>query len=211
MELLMAGIVAATFCLLASRSAHADYMNWSYQWSLTSGPNFPRGFSNIPFALFPPGPGGSSIPVGVFSSDSVAPGLDSFNASYDLGLTILDKTTHDTGTLSFHGMLSGTIGMSSSTVTNVFTNPIQSLTLDGHIYRVTVDSGTVVNAPSGGLTNVNATVLVSPAPSFVPPTPAVGASDFHAQAPQPSAILLVALGSCCLVVKAIMRRRAFGA
>jgi hypothetical protein len=162
MKQVMAGVVGVLIGLALPAGARADYMNWSYHWALSDGPTFPSGFSNIAFALHPgANTGASTIPVGNFSSNSVATSPDSFNANYALTLTITDNATHDHGNLTFHGLLSGSVGSSSSNATNVFSDPNQNLTLDGHVYHVSVDSTTGVAGPADGIAAIGANVSVT--------------------------------------------------
>jgi hypothetical protein len=202
------GVVAVLLGLALCGSARADYMNWSYHWALTDGPTFPSGFSNIAFALHPGATtGASTIPVGNFSSNSAATSPDSFNATYGLSLTITDNATKDQGTLNFHGLLSGALNASGSGVTNVIKDPSQNLTLDNHVYHVTLDSATGVAGPSDGIASINAHVSVTdlsgPKSASDPGSPLSANIQLSQQAaraapaaaaPEPTALVLAGLG-----------------
>jgi hypothetical protein len=198
------GVVGILVGLAIGGSARADYMNWSYHWALSDGPTFASGFSNIAFALHPGGStGASTIPVGNFSSNSVATSPDAFHATYGLALTITDNATHDSGKLTFHGLLSGTLTANGSSATNVFSDPSQNLTLDGRIYHVGLDSVTGVTGPADGIASIDANVSVTPPSGSVSNSNTGSAQTTSSQqanspsaatAPEPSTLLLAGLG-----------------
>jgi hypothetical protein len=200
----LASIVAAVGLVTAgATNSRADYLNWSYHWALSDGPTFTSGFSNVAFALHPGASvGASEIPVGNFSTNSASPSIDSFHATYGLTLTLTDNATKDAAHLTFHGTLTGSVGANSSSATNTFSDPTQSVTLDGHVYHVTVDSTTGVKGPNDGITAISAQVSVanasgsgSNAGGGTQSPGGSGPPTVH-QSPEPSALLLSGLGLC---------------
>jgi hypothetical protein len=173
-------------------------MNWSASWSLGQGqgPSFVSGLSNVALALSPAAPGGPTLAVGNFTTNSVTAEADAFNAAYDLSLHVTDNGTHDSGLLTFHGLINGTTGPDGQGLKNTFSNPSQTLSLDGHAYHVSLDPNTVipdtnhaavalaarVSVDSGTTTGGPPPVTVTHGPATVP------------QAPEPSALLLAGLG-----------------
>ncbi len=183
--------LAVLAAVLAAGGARADYLNWSYGWALSGGPTFKSGFTAITFAV---GSGGSTgtatIPVGSFSSANLPEGSPGFFAPrYSLALTLTDNATHDSGTLTYHGFFSGTPG--GAGMSNFFSDPDQSLTLDGHVYHVTLDSSTPIGGPQDPPASVWAQVSVS-GTSAGGVQRLIGASQ---QAPEPSGLLLAGLGA----------------
>jgi hypothetical protein len=206
---------AALASLLLTGVAQADFTNWSASWSLGTGqgPNFVSGFSDVAFALSSPtGPVSSTLPVGTFSvnSSSTPHSPDSFNAGYDLSLRITDNTTHDSGVLTFHGLISGSTGPGVDGLTNTFSDPSQTLSLDGHAYHVSVaPSTTIPDAKHAGIL-LNASVSVDGAQG----SGSGGGSNSQGQpavqqTPEPSGLVLAGLGlALCGVCRKWPRRRA---
>jgi hypothetical protein len=195
--------VAAFVTLATAAAVRADFLNWSASWSLGQGqgPSFISGLSNVAVALSQPGAGGSALSVGNFTVNSVTTEADGFNAPYDLSLKITDNTTHDSGTLTFHGLISGDTGPTSKGLLNTFSNPSQTLKLDGHTYAVSIDPSTLLPDTNHGAVPLHASVSVSDGGKVPgPPGPP------EHLAPEPSALLLAGLGlaACAGAVK---RRR----
>jgi hypothetical protein len=188
--------------LLAGSSARAEFMNWSYSWDLNGGPTFTSGQTNVSFALNrDSAPGGATIGVGNLSTNSSSTGSDSFNTPYTLTLEITDKTTQDTGTLTFHGLISGTVGPTTSSLKNTFSDPNQSLTLDGHVYSFRLDPSTTIPSPDQAPAAVHAQVSLHIPVDPVPFPPVK-------RAPEPSCLLLAGLGLSLCGAAGLRRRRA---
>jgi hypothetical protein len=186
---------AVVVVLLAGGVCRADFMNWSYSWELSKGPTFTSGNSLVSFALnADTSPGASTIALGNLSSNSTSTATDSFNVPYDMLLTITDKTANTSGTLDFHGSITGNVGPTSSTLKNVFSDPSQSLTLSGHVYTVTLPGTTSIPAPNSSPLSLTGQVVVSLGP--IPPVQ---------KTPEPSALLLATLALPLLAARA--RRR----
>jgi hypothetical protein len=200
-----AGHVAAlivSVLLLDGGVARADFMNWSASWSLGpgQGPSFVSGLSNVALALSPAGAGGPSLNVGNFTTNSVTTEADTFHSTYDLSMHITDGTTHDTGTLTFHGLISGTTGPDGQGLTNNFSNPSQTLTLDGHSYKVSLEPSTVIPDTNHAAITLSALVSVADASSKGGGSQGQGGQQQGGggvqQAPEPSSLLLVGTALC---------------
>jgi hypothetical protein len=191
MNRLSCAVAAVLGTLAVGGSGRADYMNWSYTWDLNKGPTFTAGHSLVSFALnSDKTPGAATVAVGNLSTNSTSPSTDSFNAPYNLTLTLTDNATNASGALTFHGTLAGNVGPTSSTLTNTISDPAQSLTLSGHLYSVTLPGTTPISAPDKSPTAFNGQVLVSVAGSHGPPPASVPA----VQNPEPSGLLLAVVG-----------------
>jgi hypothetical protein len=179
----------------------AEFTSWSYSWNLPAGvgPTFSSdsGFTNVALALTPgTKPGASSIPVGTFSGNTTA-SQEGFDASYPLGLKITDNTTGDSGTLTFHGLLTGSL---AGGLSNSFSDPNQTLTLDGHDYHVSIDPTTDIPGPHQPAAPLNARVTVADVQGTG------GQPGPVQQVPEPTALALAGLG-LCLTVSAARRPR----
>jgi hypothetical protein len=202
--------LAALVVALGTGGARAEYLNWSYGWSLGpgQGPTIISGTTNVAFALSTGGnTGAATIAVGTLSTNSSTTGTDSVNAPYDLTLTLTDNATHDAGKLTFHGLISGSNGPTSTSLANAFSNPSQSLTLDGRAYQVSLDPTTTIGGGKDAPVPVSAQVSVADTTGKgtgggvqSPSTPQVQ------QAPEPSAVLLASLGASLFVVARRRRR-----
>jgi hypothetical protein len=193
-------LLAPAVLLLAGAPAHADpsasdLVEWSYSWSH----NYASG--SIPADS--PGTGGVSLTKeqtrdATGSSDVVATNLRTFstatassadklnsNGSYELTITITDKASGETGTLTFTGKLSGTFTADSTNITNQFTgSTTQSITLGDNTYTVTLTSYTPPGpstAESSG--SIGAHVEVT-----------AGGDIQKTDAPEPSSLLLSCVG-----------------
>jgi hypothetical protein len=151
--------------LFGASPARADFLNWSYSWKLTAGPTFTSNNSNVSMALAPgASTGASTISTAAISASSASPTTDSFNSTYGLSLTIKDNPSGNQGTLSWNGLISGSVGPGSSTLQNTFSGPLtESLTLAGHVYKVTLEpSPANIPAPnSNSRALIDAQVAVS--------------------------------------------------
>src|SRR5262249_12872852 len=121
--------------MIAAGQARAD---WSYSTSAV-----PPGFAvNTPgnngggagqLTAYKDVAGSSSINVLAYQTTATAPvTFNAASSTYTLSMIITDNTTHDTGTLTFTGSISGGLDPNNSTLVNTFSNPTQSLTLDGN-------------------------------------------------------------------------------
>jgi hypothetical protein len=154
--------------LITAGQVRADFMNWSYTtnsvptgFSVTAPGGSSAGGGTIQLTPFGTTAGASTINVLAYTTTATAP--VTFNAAtstYTLTMTITDNTTSDSKSLTFTGSIGGGLNPTGSTLVNTFANPTQSMTLDGHMYTVTVPSS-VALAPPGPQQNITATVSVS--------------------------------------------------
>ena len=165
----------ALFVLLAvaTSSVQADYLNWTYTANpnvpgISVGNTSPKGGATVTLTDFNnPASGASKIPVIAYvtSTSSTTPVAFGSSAgapsSYNLALTITDSTTHDSGTLNFKGLLSGSLSATTSNLVNTLT-PVtsNSLTLDGHKYTVTIPSVTLA-PPTSPQQDIMASISVT--------------------------------------------------
>jgi hypothetical protein len=198
----MLGISLATL-LLASGSARANLIAWSYNWQ----PTVPAVLADSPVN------GGkitlSNEPSGtaVGDSDIVATNLKSVSSAdpntpdtfthktFTLNLTLTDSASHQTGTLSFMAEFNGTISSQSANVTATPLGPTsRTIVLGGNSYSVSINS--YVPPPPPGATNagsIGATALVT-----------VGQVN---RTPEPSTMVMAGLGLSFLGLFGWQKRR----
>jgi hypothetical protein len=163
----------------------ADYLNWSYSTS-TVPPGFSAtgaggGGGAVQLTPFTSGVSGTSIPILAFVTSAGTPvTFNAQNSTYTLTMTITDKTTNDSGSLTFHGSIGGSLTPTSSTLTNTFTTTQESLTLDGHVYTVTLPPSVGLADPTKPQQSLVATVSVG--------------TGVIASAPEPASLVLSGLG-----------------
>src|SRR5262249_42899598 len=180
MQRLSSHNLTAVIVLLAAAAsqARADFMNWTY----TSTPNTPgvavnaqspSGGATVQLTDFNNGSAGASIPVIAYTTKTSPTNpitFDPSTAKYSLALTFTDGTTHDSGTLTFSGAIGGTLSATKSTLVNTLSPASSSLTLDGHVYTVSIPS-TALEAPTSSQQNIAANVTVTDASTGNPPPP----------------------------------------
>jgi hypothetical protein len=132
------GALLALVFLLAPSRARAEPVSWSYSWSSSPGV-VTSDDGSLGSVTFLPGSGGplsgsvTSGP-GILAASLVASGPDTglatfTNQGYGLTLSLTDNASHATGSLTFTGALSGTLG-GTNNIANTFTGPMtQSLNL----------------------------------------------------------------------------------
>jgi hypothetical protein len=180
--------------LLAAPPARADLVSWSYNWSTTTP--FVQAAGD-PSSGVKVGAAGTGGPV-LGNSNVVAASLSAVsgaspsspstvaNASYSLTLTITDTASGKTGSLTFAGILNGSLSSAGSNISNTFGSTIaQSVNIGGNLYSVVLGS------------------FVPPGPPGSPAFGAIGASVtvtggnggvVGGQSPEPSSLLLAGLG-----------------
>jgi hypothetical protein len=189
--------------LLASSSARADLVAWSYNWT-----------PSVSAVLADNAAGGGKItltnePAGsaVGDSDIVATNLksvstaspnapDTFtNKTYSLALTLTDIASHQSGTLTFQGAFNGSISSASANVTNSAIGATAgSLVLGGNSYSVSINS--YVPPPPPTATNsgsIGATALVT--------------VSQVSRTPEPSTMVMAGLGLSFLGLLGWKKRR----
>ncbi|HTU19538.1 MAG TPA: hypothetical protein VMG10_15870 [Gemmataceae bacterium] len=196
-------LVALLAAWLSVGQARADYMNWSF-----SSNAVPPGFSatgannaggTVQLTPYTNVAGSSAITALAYQTSATGPAtFNAANTAYTLSLTITDNTTHDSGTLTFSGSISGSLSPTTSSLVNTFADPQQSLTLDGHTYTVTLPPTVPLAAPTSPQQNITAQVSVSGA----------GVQGV----PEPTSVVLGSLGICLTALGGWWkgRRRAAG-
>lgn len=158
--------------LLGGRPARADYMNWSYQWSISPRPVFASGTGTVAMALGRGGMGSSHIlaaAVTTSSSTSIA-SPDRFNSSFRLTLHLTDRASHRSGNLTFQGRIIGTLTSTGAHLFETFRTPLQHLTLGGHVYWVSLPPHLRL-LPPGASTVPNLMATVHIVNAWLPPRP----------------------------------------
>jgi hypothetical protein len=195
--------------LLGGGQARAEFVDYSYHWSIAPSSVIPSGTGSALFALA--GDGTASSEVGsatptkvpgatVTTTSSATTTPDTFSTTYGLTLQLTDSASGQSGNLTFSGTLSGTLTATSSALVASFSSPLtQQLDLGGHLYSVTIDPS-LLNLPApmaGTPAAINALVSVSNGTNPPPPPPT--------QTPEPSGLVL---GATALLAGLYARRRA---
>jgi hypothetical protein len=197
--------IAAALLLFGASQARAEYMNWSYHWSISPGPVLSSGTGGVALALNPDGAGASTIPAASVTTTSAATTTpDNFNAGYDLTLALKDNQTNVTDNLTYHGTIKGTLTSTGSELTNTFSEPTtQQVFISGHTYIVTIAPTFVaLGAPGATATLISANVSVLDGQGGVPVVQSV---------PEPSTMLLAGLAMSSLLGASAWRSRALRA
>lgn len=213
--------------LLCGGALRADYMNWSYHWSISPAPVLSSGTGTVSQALGQPGRGAPRILAAAVTTSSSASALnpDRYNKFFRLTLHLMDRATHQSGSLTFLGTISGTLTGTTSHLTERFLTPFEHLRLNRHIYWVRLPSY-IALMPPGSLVvpTYYAGVWVenvSPVPMVKPPVMAASVAmvheasvmgDLHGPAPaghvpEPSSLLLGVLGVVLLGCVVLCRYR----
>jgi hypothetical protein len=190
-------LVASLAAWLTAGPSRADYMNWSYSSSAVPPGFSVKGANNsggaVQLTPFTNVAGSSAITALAYQTSATGPvTFQAANATYTLNLTITDNTTHDSGTLSFVGSISGNLSPTSSTLVDTFAVTQKSLTLDGHTYTVTLPSSVALAPPTSPQQNIMAQVSVS---------------NVGHGTPEPSSVLLGGLGICLTGLGSWWKRR----
>jgi hypothetical protein len=222
MNLLFRSSLVALVVLGATSSLRADFMDWSYHWSITPGPVLTSGTGSVAMGLAQDGSGAGNIPAATVTTTSSATDAapDKYSVGYNLTLHLTDNPSNQSGDVTFHGNILGTVSATSSHLTNTFSDPLtQKVTLGGHVYAVTINPSLLTLAAPGSTTppQINALVSVSdaskgptgPPPPPVPMTPPPGGGGTPGDvqsAPEPSTLALGMLASSWLGLAALRRR-----
>jgi hypothetical protein len=198
--------VAALF--LVGTTARADFIDWSYNWernpvSVASGGAGTGGvsFTDEPTKMATGSSDVVATNIRVFSSATAQnPDVLPAGSTYTLKLTLTDKASGASSTLSFGGTLSGTFSASNANVTNQFTGELsQTVTLGANQYTVSIGPYSPPGPPSASNAgSIAAHVDVQPASNEIN----------NGSAPEPSTIVLGFLGLTTLGGAAWRKRRA---
>jgi hypothetical protein len=186
--LLRTAVLALTACLFAAAPVRAGNIKWDYNWTPITPPIDGSGKyvlystnkqSSIQLSDDPLVKAENNTDVvatNIITASNTDPhNQDTFsNALYALKLTITDKQSGLTGSLTFTGHLDGTLSAKSALITNTFTGlQMQSIQVGGHLYTVTLDSYTHPGPPNAGNKgSIAGSVTVTDAPNHNAPEPA---------------------------------------
>lgn len=203
-------LIVASLC---GSSARAEYLDWSYRWSISPSPVLSSGTGSVAQALYPAGKGQPRILAAAVTttSEATAQHPDVYNKSFSLTLHMTDLATHRTGNLTFYGTIRGTLSYNSAHLYESFRTTLEHLVLGRHIYWVRLPSYVRLMAPGSLVVpTYYASVLVEniyPPPPIVHPvvstasiTTASIASDARiaSATPEPSGLVLGSLGAVLL-------------
>lgn len=206
-------------------AARAEYMDWTYHWSLSPSPVLASGTGSVTQTLYHirSEPGAPRIPVAAVTttSDAMPRTPDVYNKNFSLILHLTDAATHQSGNLTFYGNIRGTMTYDSARLYESFRTPIEHLNLGKHIYWVRVPSYMRL-MPPGSLVvpTYYASVLVenlSPPPPILHPALSTASvmvasiasvPQISATTPEPSGLVLGSLGAALLSF--IVVRRIWG-
>jgi hypothetical protein len=141
-------------------------------------------------------------------SSATANAPDTYNLGYNLTLHLTDKPSKQSGDLTFHGTITGTVTATSSHLTNNFSDPTtQKITLGHHTYSVTINPSLMTLAAPGSTSppQINATVSVANVTGG-----GSGGGPPISGAPEPTSLTLGCLASCGWGLGAWLRRRRVG-
>jgi hypothetical protein len=209
--------------LLGGQPARADFMNWSYQWSIGPRPVFASGTGTVAMALGQSGRGAAHLQVAAVTTSSSAPASspDRFNSSFNLTLHLTDRASHTSGNLAFQGRIFGTLTSAGAHLSEMFPTSLEHLRLGGHVYLVSLPNRLMLLPPGASrVPSLTATVRVvnvwNPPPrphpqplSASPPMMATIASisPAGAPAPEPPALLLSGVGIVLVSLGCLWRYR----
>jgi hypothetical protein len=224
MKTLFRSSLVALLVLGATSSLRADFMDWSYHWSITPGPVLTSGTGSVAMGLAQDGTGASSIPAATVTTTSSATDAapDRYNVGYNLTLHLTDTPSNSSGALTFHGTIAGTVSADAAHLSNTFSSPTtESVKLGSHLYTVTINPSLMTLAAPGSTTppQINALVSVTnatgntpsppqpPTPQIQTPPPSSGTpgGTVHSS-PEPSSLALGMLASGWLGLAALRRR-----
>jgi hypothetical protein len=146
MRLSRAVLGGTTLALLLAgvSTAHAGPIPWTYNWSRSpsqvhaDAPG--TGYISLTDEKLVPTAGDSDIVATNIQTHSTATpqNPDVFtNAAYTVSLLITDGDSGKTGTLTFHGVLNGTISKHQSNIRNTFVGATEQMVVIGnHLYKV---------------------------------------------------------------------------
>jgi len=207
--------------LLGGQSARADFMNWSYQWSIGPRPVFTGGTGTVAMALGQSGRGASHFQAAAVTTSSSAPASspDRFNNSFNLTLHLTDRASHTSGNLTFQGRIRGTLTSSGAHLSETFSTSLEHLRLGGHVYWVSLPNRLMLQPPGAStVPSLTATVRVAnvwnppprphPRPLVASPMMvSIASVSPAAPAPEPPALLLSGVGIVLVSLGCLWRYR----
>jgi hypothetical protein len=192
--------LAALALCLGCRVARADPVDWSYNWTPSATTIFADNPSTGKLTLTPGATGSASgysfvVAANLLTVSNADPSNPAVftNAPYGLTLNITDGPSGKTDSMTFSGLLNGTLSSGSALITNQFTGDVlQSKVIGDNLYTVTLKAF----APPGPPTATN--------PGSIGALVGVGPP---VDAPEPSTLALCGVGLSVLGVRWWRRRR----
>lgn len=196
------GGAAWVLLLFGTSDAHAELIQWSYNWSRTPtqvAANSPgTGYISLTDQGMQSAAGNSYLVATNLQAHSTATlqNPDVFtNKIYTLSLYLQDTVSGKSGTLSFTGELNGTLTADNSNISNKFLGQTtQSVVLGNNLYTVTIGPYTAPG-PTGAVNSgsIAARAQVQVSTLF--------------QLPEPSSCLLAVVGALGSLAYVRLRRR----
>jgi hypothetical protein len=200
-------LLAALAVLALATPVRADFISWSYTTSPTlSLPADSPGTGSVAMIGASGSPmGGSEIVVAnlktISTASTSAPDNMITGGGYQVDVSLTDSLSHQSGTLTFLGKLTGMFSSGGAGLSNAFLSGTQSITLGGNVYAVTLDAFLPPGPPSstrsgaiGAVVSVNGDIPGgNPGPSSI--------------SPEPSSLLLCGLGAVSCALAGWRRRR----
>ncbi|HVS37660.1 MAG TPA: hypothetical protein VMS17_19010 [Gemmataceae bacterium] len=199
---------AALAVLFGAAFARAAPIAWSFDstkstFSVTGDPGNLGGVSFA--ALTGSFSGNQTIPIlNVIPGASPGGHIDTYSGDvYSVIVDLKDTNSGDPGEFDFTGRLSGSVSTGGVSLSSIFDDP-QTVheTLGGHDYAVTIGPFTSPTGDSRGSVSMGVAI---DAATTAPPPPPIG------KAPEPSAVLLGALGASAAASMGWARRRRLSA
>lgn len=201
--------------LLGENQARAEFVDYSYSWTVQPSAVIPGGTGSVTFAVVPDGTAsselGSATPTllpgaNITTTSSAVEVPDTFNSSLGMKLTLTDTASSSSGSLTFTGSITGTLTALQSNLLTTFSGPLtQTLTLGNHVYSVTIDPTTVSMPTPGSASQALVDALVTVSAASMPPPPPPPPPTPH-QTPEPSSLLLGMTAMAGLAARRFLRR-----
>jgi hypothetical protein len=199
--------------MLGGSQARAEFINWSYSWSIGPAPVLASGTGTVAQALYHGGSEtGSQIirAAAITTSSSATAGKpDHFAKSFDLVLHLTDAQSHQSRNLTFHGLIVGTLTSSSSHLSEIILDPIRGALLGKHLYLVTLPSHLALMRPGASVIPIlSATVRVQDVGFLYPGAQSAMIHTASVRpAPEPSTLALGGVGAVLLALRMVRRCR----
>jgi hypothetical protein len=200
-------------------------MNWDYHWSIGPAPVLASGTGTVSLALGWDGAGANKLLAAAVTTSSVAANSnpDVYHNNFNLTLHLTDPASHQSGQLTFQGLINGTVSANNANLELTITKPVQGLLLGGHMFWVSLPSELDLLRPGAGkvptmYANVQTWNVAPPANPQVQsavltalPMASLAASTNGAtnspSTPEPSTLVLAALGISLLGFGGVRRPR----
>jgi hypothetical protein len=207
--------------LCGSNAARAEFMDWSYHWSISPAPVMASGTGTVSVALGWAGTGSTNLLAAALTTSSVASASqpDVYHDKVNMTLHITDQATHQSGNLTFTGSLNGWVTGNNAQLRLNISTPTEHIDIGGHEYWVRLPEVTQLLHPgSSTVPTLYAQVQVwnvapphltnpgvTPASTFHPASAPTGPST--ASTPEPPSLLLAGLSISLLGFRGTWRLR----